>query len=488
MPGRAVLPRRWSDRLARAIPRAWVRNVRRLIGWLDTPWRSLAVAILVGALGGLAVEGFRALLFTLEYLFVGAAGGHLVAAARHLESARRVLAPAIGGLAAGLLLWLAERGRPAAAAPQHSGDYIEAVVIGRGRLDLRTGIFKVAASALVVSTGGAVGREGAMVLTAAMLASALGRRLGRLVDLRLVVSCGAAAGLAVAYHSPLASAMFVAEILLGSLALSQSGPVMVASVVAYGLSAALRGATLRFPLPPLPAPPWEQAVWLLPLTLLGGFAGAALLHWLAFARHLFVRAKLPLPLAFGLGGLAVGLLSLWRPEVWGNGYSTIEQWLTGPAPWSTIALVLALKLIAIGASTGSGAPGGVFTPTLFVGASLGAAFASMLVALGAEPAGAATVALIGMATLLAATTHAPVMAALMVFEMSGQYHLLALLLPACVVATLISQRLHPESVYGLSGADVPSRRMRNSRVAARQPAPGPDRAGSDGTDDDTARR
>ncbi len=461
--------------MASAIPRAWVRSVRRLIGWLDTPWRSLVVGILVGLLGALAVEAFRALLFTLEYLFVGAEGGHLVAAARALGPARRVLAPALGGLAAGLLLWLAERGRQAAP-PQHGGDYIEAVVIGRGRLDLRTGTLKVVASALVVATGGAVGREGAMVLAAAMLASAVGRRVGRLVDLRVVVSCGAAAGLAAAYHAPLASAMFVAEILLGSLALSQSGPVMVASVVSYGLTAALHGPAVPFGLPPLPAPPWEQSVWLLPLALIGGLAGAGMLHWLALARRVYVRAKLPLPLAFGLGGLAVGLLSLWRPEVWGNGYSTIQQWLAGPAPWSAIALVLGFKLLAIAATTGSGAPGGVFTPTLFVGASLGALFASMLVALGAEPAGGATVAVIGMATLLAATTHAPVMAALMVFEMSGQYHLLALLLPACVVATLISQRLHPESVYGLVGADVPSRRARNAR-AARQSARDPEEAG-----------
>lgn len=468
-----------------AIPRPWVRGVRRLIGWLDTPWRSLAVAIVVGALGALAVEAFRALLFTAEYFFVDAQGGHLVAAARHLHPARRVLAPALGGLAAGTLLWLAERRRPAAPAPQHGGDYIEAVVIGNGRLDLRTGVLKVAASALVVSTGGAVGREGAMVLAAAMLASAVGRRLGRLVDLRLVVSCGAAAGLAVAYHAPLASAMFVAEILLGSLALSQSGPVMVASVVAYGLSAALHGPALQSPQLPLPAPPWEQSVWLLPLALIGGVAGAGLLHWLALARHLFVRAKLPLPLAFGLGGLIVGLLSLWRPEVWGNGYSTIEQWLTAPGPWPAIALVLALKLVAVAATTGSGAPGGVFTPTLFVGASLGALFASTLAALGAEPAGGPTVALIGMATLLAATTHAPVMAALMVFEMSGQYHLLALMLPACVVATLISQRLHPESVYGLAGAHVPSRRARNARVG-RRPAGDHDRPRAEGSDDRAA--
>jgi len=300
-----------------------------------------------------------------------------------------------------------------------------------------------------VSTGGAVGREGAMVLTAAMAASAFGRRLGRGVDLRLVVSCGAAAGLAAAYHAPLASAVFVAEILLGSLVLSQLGPVIVAAVLSYSLTVALHGASAPFAMAPLPLPGWAQLAWLLPLGLLGGLAGAGLLHWLGLARRAFSLSGLPPPLAFALGGAMVGLLSLWRPEVWGNGYSSIQQWLGGPDAWQFVGLVLLLKLLAVGATTGSGAPGGVFTPTLFVGAAFGALFAAVLNALGITQAFEPLYALLGMATVLAATTHAPVMAALMVFEMTGQYHLLAVLLPACVVATLLSRRLHPTSVYGL---------------------------------------
>lgn len=442
------------QRMRGSIWRAALRPLRRTLMRLDTPWRHLVVAAAVGALGALAVAAFRQALYALETLLVGASGGHLVAAAQKLPFDTRMLAPALGGLAAGLLLWFAERGRAAAppgAALRHGGDYIEAVAIGNGRLDLRGGLLKVAASMLVVSTGGAVGREGAMVLLAAMLASVLGRVFGRSADLRLVVSCGAAAGLAAAYHAPLAGALFVAEILLGSLALAQLGPVVVAAVMAFGVSVSLGERSVLFPVATVSPPDLAQVGLVLMLSVAGGVFGAALLCWLRFSRSLFARSRLPLPAAFALGGLMVGVLSLWRPEVWGNGYSSIQAQLTSPAAWSVVALVLALKLLAIAATTGSGAPGGVFTPTLFAGAAVGALAASALAGLGATAAPEPLYAVLGMAVLLAATTHAPVMSALMVFEMTGQYALLPLLLPACVIAALVSRRFAPLSVYGLGG-------------------------------------
>ena len=432
--------------------RKTLRILRAGFAKLDPPWRDLVVAAVVGTASAIAVSGFKLALFTLETLFVGAHAGHLVVAARSLPPELRAIAPAAGALAAGLLLWIAERGHlPAPASKAKSGDYIEAVAIGNGHLDLRGGLLKVAASMLVVSTGGAVGREGAMVLLAAMLASVLGRLLGHVSGLRLVVSCGAAAGLAAAYHAPLAGAVFVAEILLGSLALAQLGPVVVAAVVAFGISMVLGESAVLFPVPAIGMPDAVQVMLLLTLSLVGGVFGAALMRWLRAARSLFERSKLPQPLAFAIGGLVVGMLSLWRPEVWGNGYSSIQQQLTTPAEGSIIALVLLLKLIAIGASTGSGAPGGVFTPTLFTGAAVGALAATAVAGLGMSSTPEPVYAVVGMAVLLAATTHAPVMSALMIFEMTGQYTLLPLLLPACVLATLVSRQLVPLSVYGLKG-------------------------------------
>lgn len=425
-----------------------LRLVRRVLGFPRSPWGDLAMAVVVGVCGALIVEAFRALLFGLEALFVGAVDGHLVDAARQLAPATRVLAPAVGALAAGLVLWLGERGR-AASPVRRSGDYIEAVAIGSGRLDLMGGMTKSVASLLVVATGGAVGREGAMVLLSAMAASWLGRIAGRRYELRLVVSAGAAAGLAAAYHAPLAGAVFVAELLLGSLALAQLGPVIVAAVASHGVTTLIVGQSSLFGLAPLPRPGLVEAVPLVAMGLFAAGIGAALLHWLDAVRSLYARSRLPVPLAFALGGLVVGVLSLWQPEVWGNGYSTTARFLVAPPLWQTAAAILVLKLIAVAATTGSGAPGGVFTPTLFVGAAFGLLTAAALQALGAPVAPTPVHVLFGMATLLAATTHAPVMAALMIFEMAQQYTLLTTLLPACVIAALVSRRLHPLSVYGL---------------------------------------
>ena len=415
---------------------------------LDSPWRNLLVAMGVGVLGALAVEAFRTVLFALEMGLVGAHDGHLVPAARELEPEIRLLVPVIGGPAVGMLMWWAE-GAHSTKPSRFRGDYIEAVAIGNGRLDLRGGVLKILASLVVVSTGGAVGREGAMILLSAMAASWIGRLAGEALELRLMVSCGAAAGLAAAYHTPLAGAVFVAEILLGSLVLAQLGPVVVAAVVSHGITIALVGPGIRFPMAAVPTLGASQAMVMLAFAPISGIAGAALLYWLELARRSFTKLALPLPLPLVLGGLVVGVLSLWRPEVWGNGDSGVRQQIDGLWPWQTVALVLAFKLLAVAATTGSGAPGGVFTPTLFVGAAFGALLSAALAALGYTGAAEPVYAVLGMATLLAGTTHAPVMAALMVAEMTGQYSLLAVFLPACVVTTLVSQRLHPRSIYGL---------------------------------------
>ncbi|SRY67378.1 voltage-gated ClC-type chloride channel [Escherichia coli] len=182
--------------------------------------------------------------------------------------------------------------------------------------------------------------------------------------------------------------------------------------------------------------------------VLAGLCGPLLLTLMNASHRGFVSLKLAPPWQLALGGLIVGLLSLFTPAVWGNGYSTVQSFLTAPPLLMIIAGIFLCKLCAVLASSGSGAPGGVFTPTLFIGLAIGMLYGRSL-GLWFTDGEEITLllGLTGMATLLAATTHAPIMSTLMICEMTGEYQLLPGLLIACVIASVISRTLHRDSIY-----------------------------------------
>ncbi|KEY57627.1 voltage-gated ClC-type chloride channel ClcB [Serratia sp. DD3] len=409
--------------------------------------RRLLIAIFLGISAALAVWLFHQAMLMLEWLFFDHANGSLVAAAATLPGWRRALTPMLGGLVAGLLLWAYQHyqhQRPVAPT-----DYMEAIETGDGRLDVGASLVKSLASLLVVSSGSAIGREGAMILLAALVGSVFAQRFTHAREWKLWVACSAAAGMASAYHAPLAGSLFIAEILFGSLMLASLGPVIIAAVTALLMTNLLNGGqTPLYIVTPLSAPWPEQYLLMALLGILAGICGPLFLWGMAASGRAFRSLNLKPPLQLALGGLIVGLLSLLYPEVWGNGYSVVQSLLSAPPGILLLGGLLVCKLLAVLASSGSGAPGGVFTPTLFVGAALGSLvgqFCANWPELGmAVPI---LMALTGMATLLAATTHAPIMAALMVFEMTGEYTLLPGLLLACVIATTIARGLRPQSVY-----------------------------------------
>ncbi|BCL75772.1 voltage-gated ClC-type chloride channel ClcB [Jeongeupia sp. HS-3] len=425
-----------SERLARRRP--------GFINTIDPQFLRLATAIAAGVIGALAVWVFHQALDLAEVLLYGHTDG-LVAAARGLPAWQRIITPALGGLAAGTLLWLWNRAR--ASSPRHADDYIEAVTIGDGRLDQRGGFGKIIASYLVVVAGGAVGREGAMVLLAALTCSFLGARLRHRVDLRLVVACGVAAGFTAAYHAPLASSLFIAEVLLGSLALAAIGPVILAAVASALVTHALSGDTTLYQVAAGASLDTSGLALVALSGIVAGVLGPLFLAWLDVSRKGFRWLNWPLPAQLAAGGLVVGLISVLRPEAWGNGYSAVQSFLLAPAAWQIVLLILVCKLIAIAGSIGSGAPGGVFTPTLLVGAAFGQLVAQLITLVAPNVGSPLLFTLAGMGVFLAATTHAPVMSALMVLEMTGQVQLLLALLPACVIAAAISRRLRAASIY-----------------------------------------
>lgn len=413
---------------------------------LRTLLRRLWLAALIGIFAALAVSGFRHAMLLLERLLLSNDTGSLVNAAAGLSPLRRLLTPALGGFVAGALLWgwqKMDQQRPHAPT-----DYMEALQTD-DPFDYRSSLVKSLASLLVVATGSAIGREGAMVLLAALAASALAQRFAPRDEWKLWIACGAAAGMASAYHAPLAGSLFIAEVLFGTLMLASLGPVVISAVVALLTTHVLNdnSALLYTVHLSLDLHVREYAL-IISMGLVAGLCGPLLTWSMTTTHNVFLRLQLTPPWQLALGGLVVGLLSLLTPTVWGNGYSVVQSFLLSPPLLSVIVGIFICKLLAVLASSGSGAPGGVFTPTLFVGLSIGMLFGRLWgIWLPGPDEIAILLGLTGMATLLAATTHAPIMSTLMICEMTGEYRLLPGLLMACVIASVVSRTLRHDSIY-----------------------------------------
>ena len=375
---------------------------------------------------------------------------NIVELAEKLPVGERVLLPTAGGLVAGLILQYGLKfiGR------QGSTSLIEAVVAGDGRLPTRTDLVKTASAIVSIATGSSIGREGGIVQLSATLSS----KLGQLAKwppyrLRLLVGCGAASGMAAAYNAPIAGAVFSALIVLGNFSMNLFAPLIFASVVATMVSRTFFGIQPWYQIPPFPEVGPLQLPWFLLLGVVCGVAGALFLKIIHHAREEFGKYRWPLTVKLTLGGLIVGVIGVEFPGVFGNGYVVTndilhEQFMSQARPLLWLLGLLIAKWIATAASVGSGTVGGIFTPTLFVGATTGAFFGTLLHRFGLAPEVAAgAFALVGMGAVLAATTWSPLLAVIMVFELSLNDSMVPALMLACVVSILIARQMHNESVY-----------------------------------------
>ncbi|TDV37914.1 CIC family chloride channel protein [Paraburkholderia caballeronis] len=409
-------------------------------------------SVIVGVAGACATVLFREGIALLQRALTGT-DGSFVEMARRLPWTTRIWMPAAGGFVAGLVLLVARRMNRGggSGAPIHT-DYVEAVAIGDGAMPVGRSLWRSVSSLFTIATGGSIGREGPMVQLAALAASLIGRWVH--FDpprLRLLVACGAAAGITSAYNAPIAGAFFVTEIVLGSLAMESFGPIVVASVVANITMREFAGYRPPYEMPVFPAVAGVEVFLFVGLGLLCGALAPQFLRLLDASKAGFARLPTPLPVTLAAGGLVVGVLSVWVPEVWGNGYSVVNSILHSPWTWTALATVLVFKLVATAATVGSGAIGGVFTPTLFVGAVLGSLYGQGMHAL--WPHGTSepyAYAMVGMGAFLAGATQAPLMAILMIFEMTLSYQVMLPLMLACVVAYFVARSTGNASMYEIT--------------------------------------
>jgi CIC family chloride channel protein len=403
--------------------------------------RFLLGVVLVAAGAAIFAIAFRSSLSAAYSVLYGA--GNVLEAIERLPFWLTIAVPCAGGLASGLL------SQHRSARGQNVGNVMEAVALGRVRLSLKATAWRAAASWSAILTGMSIGREGPLIEFGGSLGEAVGSALRFPLDrLRILVAAGTAAGFAAAYNTPFGAVLFVLETMAGIAALDVLLPTMAAVVIATTLTRIVAGG----------GPIYGQRVFtilspieLLSYAALGCLSAIAAIGFkraLALAEELVRRYPVPHPWRSAFGGLIVGLIAVFIPQVVGNGYEALNLLLDQRLTVSLLVVLVLAKVVATTSSVASGVPGGVFTPTLLLGGAIGALWGHGLQALGSWPVSSVGgYALVGMAAMVAATTHAPLTAAVMVFELSGDYPIVLPLLLATAMATSVSRWLGSESVY-----------------------------------------
>lgn len=407
--------------------------------------RFWVLVVTVGLIAGLGAVGLLKVLRFTQELFWRSASEDFLSGVAAAPTWRRLLIPVLGGALVTLLSLLV--GQPLRG--HGTAGIIESIWVRSGRLPLPRALLRGFVSILAVALGAPLGREGALLSTGAASGSSLARwfRLGP-GQARLLVACGASAGMASAYNVPIGAALFGLEVLLGSFALELFGPIVVSCVVATLVSRLLIADHPSYVIP-------DYALLHPRELLLAVFLGAAL----GVASAVYVRGvnvmsdlmdRVPSWLTPFLPLLAmtlVGLTAVALPQLLGNGYDAVNSALLGRTSLALLLVLPLAKLALTSLCAGAGVPGGLFTPSLFYGALLGGAFGMLAERLfpGSAPSGA--YALLGMGAVLAGTTHASVSAVLLIFELTGDYPLVLPLMLSAVVAASVSRRLEPESLY-----------------------------------------
>jgi CIC family chloride channel protein len=365
--------------------------------------------------------------------------------AEHVTWWWRLLLPALGGLLVGPLVWRFAREARGHGVPE----VMAAVALRGGVIRPRVVAVKALASAISIGSGGSVGREGPIV----QIGSALGSTLGQLMrvpasQLRVIVGCGAAAGISATFNAPIAGALFAAEIVVGNFAVAQLSPVVISSVVAAVVSRMILGDHPAFPVPPYGlVSPFELVPYLV-LGLLAGLVALAFSFSLYRTEGLFAKIPVPEWVKPCLGGLLVGAIGIWLPNVFGVGYATIELALANSLPAALLGALLVAKIAATSITIGSGGSGGVFAPSLFLGAMAGGCFGSLVHQWFPDSTGnSGAYALVAMGAVVSAATHAPLSSIMIIFELTQTLRIIPPLMAACVVSSLVATFLSRDSIY-----------------------------------------
>lgn len=407
---------------------------------------TLAVVVGIGT-------GFGALIFItlIEYareLFFSHSAGVLSGILGAGEGGFKwwiAIIPAAGGALAGPIIYYFAKEAKGHGVPE----VMDAVARKGGIIRPQVAAVKALASAICIGSGGSAGREGPII----QIGSAIGSTIGQIFKMsgdrvRILVGCGAAAGISAVFNAPIAGIIFSLEIILGDFAIKTFAPVLLSSVLASVITRLFLGNH-----PAIVVPAYELvSAWEIPLyVVLGIMCGGVAVTFtrtLGWAETFFDNLKIPEIGKPAIGGLLLGIIGIFYPQVFADGYPTIDVALYGQMAFWLLFILIFLKIAATSLTLGSGNSGGIFAPSLFMGAMAGGAFGtlahSIFPTMTASPG---AYALVGMAALVGGTTHAPITAILIIFEMTNDYRIILPLMVAVIFSTLVARHLFEHSIY-----------------------------------------
>jgi len=404
----------------------------------------IIAAVLLGVLGAYGAIGFRQLIHWTHMLTFGTPD-YGISTLESMSWWLRLGLPTVGGLLVGIVVYNL--------APEVKGsgipEVMESVARKGGAIRFRVVFTKALAAAVTIGSGGSAGREGPIVHIGSAIGSAVGQFLQVSAKrMRTFVACGAAAGIAATFNAPIAGALFAIEVVLGDMRVASMSPIVISSVVATVISRHHLGDFPAFNVPGFELASPKELVLYAALGLAAGVLSVLFIKMLFFTADRFDRSRVPPWLRPAIGGLGVGLIALGLPHVFGVGYETINASLWGKAGVAVLGLAFGAKLVATSLTLGSGGSGGIFAPSLFLGATLGAAFGQLANRVFPDwTADSGAYALVGMGAFVSATTHAPITAILIIFELTNDYKVIPPLMLACVIGVLLSSYLNRESIY-----------------------------------------
>lgn len=406
----------------------------------------IALSIVVGLATGLGAVGFTYLIEYANQFFFGLTDDFLTETIGERGFKFWLpLIPMLGGLLVGPIVF-----KFASEAKGHGvPEVMNSVARLGGIIRPRVAAAKTIASAICIGSGGSAGREGPIVQIGSAIGSTIGQMFRMSGDrVKILVGCGAAAGISAVFNAPIAGVIFSLEIILGDFAIKTFSPVILASVVASIVSRSFFGNHPAFDVPHYSLVSWMEIPLYMGMGVVLGAYGVGFTRVLDWIEDLFEKLKINNVLKPALGGLLLGGIALFYPQVLADGYETIKLTLYGQIGVTLLLVLIVLKLLATSMTLGSGSSGGIFAPSLFMGAVAGGAFGYLVNWMFPEvTATPGAYALVGMAGMVAATTHAPITALLIIFEMTSDYRIILPLMVTVVFSALVAGKLFEHSIY-----------------------------------------